>query len=103
MSDYHRKYSGIKEYWSSIWYAIAVKTESRHDANIVITQVVIMMTTCGDYSDDKVRIMTISDFSWSSEHQDHDCNTLPLQRFLESESLSHYRVLYTLVRVTDSA
>ena len=39
------------------------------------------MATCGDYSDDNVGITTISDFryfSWSSEHQDYDCNTLPL-------------------------
>ena len=58
-----------------------MKTESRHDANIVITQVVIMMTTWRDHSDDKVGITTIFDFryySWSSEHQDYDFNTLPL-------------------------
>ena len=57
-----------------------MKTESRHDANIVITQVVIMMTTCRDHSDDKVGITTIFDFryySWSSEHQDYDYNALP--------------------------
>ena len=49
--------------------------------NIVITQVAIMMTTRRDHSDDKVGISTIFDFryySWSSEHQDYDCNTLPL-------------------------
>ena len=83
MWDYHRYYSVIKEYWSSIWYAIALKTESRHDANIVITEVVIMMTTCWDHSDDKVGITTIFDFryySGSSGHQDYDCNTLPLTK-----------------------
>ena len=45
------------------------ETGSRHDANIVITQVVIMMTTCGDQSDDKVGITVIFDFiyySWFS-------------------------------------
>ena len=34
-----------------------------------------MMTTCRDYSDDKVGITAIFDFryySWSSEHQDYD-------------------------------
>ena len=68
-------YRGIKEYWSSIWYVIALKIESRYDANIVITQVVIMMTTCRDHSDDKVGITTIFYFryySWSSEHQDYE-------------------------------
>ena len=48
---------------------------------IVITQGVIMMTTCRDHSGDKVGITTIFDFryySWSSEHQDYYCNTLPL-------------------------
>ena len=81
MSDYHRYYRGIKEYWWSIWYVIALKTESRHDANTVITRVVNMMTTCRDHSDDKVGITTIFDlgyYSWSSEHQDYDCNTLLL-------------------------
>ena len=40
-----------------------------------------MMTTCRDHSDDKVGITAIFDFryySWSSEHQDYDCNTLAL-------------------------
>ena len=71
----------LLRYWSSIWYVIALKTESRHDANIVITQGVIMMTTCTGHSDDKVGITTIFDiryYSWSSEHQDYGCNTLPL-------------------------
>ena len=71
-----------KEYWwSSIWYAIALKTESRHDANAVIAQVVIMMTTFRDHSDDKVGITKVFDFRYYprySEHQDYGCNTLPL-------------------------
>ena len=69
------------EYWSSIWYVIALQIESRHDANISITQVIIMMTICRDHNDDKVVITTVFDFryySWSTEHQDYDCNTLPL-------------------------
>ena len=40
-----------------------------------------MMTTCRDHSDDKVGITAIFDFryySWYSEHQDYDCNTLAL-------------------------
>ena len=40
-----------------------------------------MMTTCRDHSDDKVGITAIFDFryySWSSEHQDYECNTLAL-------------------------
>ena len=47
-------------------------------------QVVIMMTTCGDHSDDKVGITVIFDFryySWSSEHQDYYYNTLVLTTF----------------------
>ena len=40
-----------------------------------------MITTCRDHSDDRVGITAIFDFryySWSSEHQDYDCNTLAL-------------------------
>ena len=79
-SNYHSTVVS-KKYWSSIWYAIALKTESRHDANIVITQEVIMMTICRDHIDDKVGITAIFDcryYSWSSEHQDYECNTLAL-------------------------
>ena len=71
MSDYHREYSGIKEYWSSIWYGIALKTERRHEANIVITQFAIVMTTCRDHSDDKVDITTIFDFRYYSGSSEH--------------------------------
>ena len=103
MSDHHRYYSGIKEYWSSIWYDIALKTESRHNDNIVITQVVIMMTTCRDHSDAKLvlRQFSILDIT-------HGLVNIRItiaihchsQRFLGSESLLYYRVLNTLVRVT---
>ena len=43
-----------------MWYDIALKTESRHDANIVITQVVIMMTTCRDHSDANLALRQFS-------------------------------------------
>ena len=69
---------------------------------IVITQVVIMMTTCRDHSDDQVGITTIFDFkyySWSSEHRITIAKHCHSQRFLESESLSYYRVLNMLVRL----
>ena len=43
--------------------------------------IIMMMTTCRDHSDDKVGITAIFVFryySWSSEHQDYNCNTLAL-------------------------
>ena len=79
ISDYHR-YSTVvsNDIGQVCMVRHCTETRGRHDANIVITQVVIMMTTCGDHGDDKFGIMVIFDFryySWSSEHQDYDCNT----------------------------
>ena len=65
----------------------------------------IMMITCGDHSDDKVGIMTIVDFRYYTHGLVNirimiaiHCH---LPRFLESESLSYYRGLNRLVRLTD--
>ena len=72
MSDYHRSKNIGQVFGMSLHW---------NDANIIITQVVIMMTPCRDHIDDKLGITTIFDFryySWSSEHQDYDCNSLPL-------------------------
>ena len=80
-----------------------MKTESRHDDNIVITQVVIMMTTCRDHSDAKLALRQFSILDITQGQVNIritiaiDCHS---QRYLESESLSYYRVLNTLVRVT---
>ena len=47
-------------------YVVRHCTEAggRHDANIVITQVAIMMTNFGDHSDDKFGITVIFDFRY---------------------------------------
>ena len=50
-----------------------------------------MMTTCRDHSDDKVGITAIFDFryySWSSEHQDYDCNKLALTKTISWKWIS---------------
>ena len=65
-----------------------------------------MMTTCRDHSDDKVGFTAIFDFGIT-----HGLVNIRItiaihwhsQPFLESESVSYYRVLNMLVRVTDSA
>ena len=68
-----------------------------------------MMTTCRDHSDDRVGITAIFDFryySWSSEHQDYDCNTLALttiSRKWISFVLPCFKHTSFIVRVTDSA
>ena len=70
-------------------------------------QVVITMVTCSNHSDDKVGFMVIVDFRYYT----HGLVNIRIRiaiychlpRFLESESLSYYRVLDTLVRVRGSA
>ena len=65
-----------------------------------------MMTTCRDHSDDKLALRQFSILGIT-----HGLVNIRImiaihwhsQRFLESESLSYYRVLNTLVRVKDSA
>ena len=70
-------------------------------------QVVITMVTCGNHSDDKVGFMIIVDFRYYTHGLVNIRMTIAihchLSRFLESESLSYYRVLDTLVRVRDRA
>ena len=70
-------------------------------------QVAIIMTPCDDHSDDKVGITTIVDFRYYTHGLVNIGITIAIQchllRFPESESLSYYHVLNTLIRVTDSA
>ena len=79
ITNYHWYCRVIKEHWSRVWCVIALKTESRHDAKFIITGGATGCY-CGAHSDDKIGIVTTVDFiySWSSEHQNYDCKTLPL-------------------------
>ena len=73
----------------------------------VALKVVITMVTCGNNSDDKVVFMIIIDFKYYTHGLVNIRITIAiychLPRFLESESLSYYRVLDKLVRMRDSA